>query len=62
MRRFRDGAECDLESGTTVGQVLARLIQHVDIRKCEVVEPTLHSIFIDVVRSQNSASPTIAVQ
>jgi len=54
--RFRGGIECELDRGAGMESVLAKLVQYADIRKCELVEPNLHSVFMDVVHKQTASS------
>jgi len=50
----QSGAECELADGETTGRILGILSQKLDLRKFELVEPTLNSIFLDVVHKKNS--------
>jgi len=43
-------AEITLEDGTRENDILAKLVELVNLKKFEVKEPSLHSIFIDVVK------------
>ncbi len=42
-------AEVTLETGVSSSEILKEIIKHVNLKKFELKEPSLHSIFIDVV-------------
>jgi ABC-2 type transport system ATP-binding protein len=52
VRYFPGGAECELDSGVSMGPVVAGIAQRVDLRKCEMVDQSLHSIFMEVVHRE----------
>lgn len=47
--RYENAAELELMPGTRPGDLIARINDAVDIRKVELLEPSLHSIFIQLV-------------
>lgn len=55
---FGSTAELELEPRTETNTLLSQLMQHVEIRKFERVEPSLHSIFIGVVGSDDEHEST----
>lgn len=48
---YENSAEVELEPGTTSRDVLAQIMDRLELKKFEVVEPSLHSIFMQVVGS-----------
>jgi ABC-2 type transport system ATP-binding protein len=46
---YQNSAELELEEGVLPQVILSYLIGRVDLRKFEVLEPSLHSIFIQLV-------------
>jgi ABC-2 type transport system ATP-binding protein len=46
---YQNFAEVQLYNQDAVSPILAQLVQRLEIRKFEIMEPSLHSIFIDVV-------------
>ena len=56
MIRFPGGIECKLDPGVGMDSLLVKLMQHGDVRKCELVEPNLQSVFMDVVHKQTVLS------
>ncbi len=61
---FQNSAELELDDGVVPQVILSYLMGRVDIRKFEVVEPSLNSIFIQLVggddRTQNEELRTVA--
>ncbi|MBM2841586.1 MAG: ATP-binding cassette protein [Bacteroidetes bacterium] len=60
---YQNSAELELENGVVPQVILSYLIGRVDIRKFEVLEPSLHSIFIRIVGGPdggNEALGTVA--
>jgi len=49
---FPSGAECELLDEGTTGTLLGILSQKLNLRKFELMEPTLQSIFLDVVHKE----------
>jgi ABC-2 type transport system ATP-binding protein len=48
---YGNSAELELQEGTTAQSLLPFLIDRVELRKFELLEPSLHSIFIHVVEA-----------
>ncbi|HET6273849.1 MAG TPA: ATP-binding cassette domain-containing protein [Bacteroidota bacterium] len=46
---YPNSAELELEDGVTVQSLLVKIIDRVEVRKFELLEPSLHSIFIQIV-------------
>jgi ABC-type uncharacterized transport system ATPase subunit len=46
---YENSAELELASDAEVRDLLSRINGSVDVRKFEIVEPSLHSIFLSVV-------------
>jgi ABC-2 type transport system ATP-binding protein len=62
---YKNAAEIELEDGADIQVLLSLLIPHIEIRKFEVLEPSLQSIFLDIVgvpegTSGDSASASMA--
>lgn len=46
---YENYAELSIRAGSPAGEVLPAIVPHLDVRKFEFVEPSLNSIFLDVV-------------
>ena len=46
---YERSAELELEAGTTTRAVIDAINPRVELRKVELLEPSLHSIFLQVV-------------
>jgi ABC-2 type transport system ATP-binding protein len=57
--RYENAAELELASGARPGDLIAKINDAVDIRKVELLEPSLHSIFIGLVGEPESQAVTL---
>lgn len=46
---YQNSAEVEVQDGVAPGSLLPAIAQHLDVRKFEILEPSLHSIFLQVV-------------
>jgi ABC-2 type transport system ATP-binding protein len=54
---YRNAAELGLEDGVSPHQILAMIVERVDLRKFEIVEPSLYSIFLQIVGGAETPQP-----
>jgi ABC-2 type transport system ATP-binding protein len=55
VRDFGRYVELSLESGTTPHELLPAIIERLSLTRFEVVEPTLHTIFVDTVAARRAS-------
>ena len=60
INSFGSTAELELEDGASTNDLLRALIEKVEVRRFERVEPSLHSIFLDVVGSDDAKEEILA--
>ncbi len=54
---YRNAAELGLEDGVSPQQILPLIVDRVDLRKFEIVEPSLYSIFLQIVGGAEIPQP-----
>ncbi len=54
---YQNSAELELSDGATAQEIIPQLIPRLDLRKFELVEPSLHSIFLEAVGTHAEKTP-----